>query len=181
MNRRMNRVILTIIIPLIYCFNAVSQQREYTFSLSEMFPIGDFRLDNANGYVIQAVTNDDVVDEHIEGIYTFVINGYIENVTFKKGQAPLSKNFQSSDIFYIKHEKNAETLRHLYYSVNSWTIPIPFWMLIIIPILFIVMAMFIKRILFLLLLIGFVLFFILQGMDVSAFINLLKETIVHLI
>lgn len=180
MNRRINRLIITIIIPLIYCFNAVSQPLEYTFSLSEMFPITDFRLADNNGFVVQALTKDNQVDTHIEGIYTFVINGYIENINFKQGQASLSNNFKSSEIFYIKHEKSSETLRHLYYAVNSWTIPIPFWMLIIIPFAFIVLALFIKRILFILLLVGFVLFFILQGMDVSAFINLWKESLMHL-
>ncbi len=176
-----NRLLLTIIIPLICGFNAFSQQLEYNFSLSEMFPIHDFRLENNNGLKVQVVGNDGNIDKSIEGIYTFVINGYIENVNFKNGEAPLSKNFDSSEIFYIKHEKSNDTIRHLYYAINGWTIPIPFWLLVIVPVMFIVLAMFIKRILFLILLIGFVLFFVLQGMEFGAFISLIKEAASHLI
>lgn len=176
-----NRLIISIIIPLIYSFSANSQPLEYTFSLSEMFPIHDFKLENREGLKIQVVNKEGDVDKSIEGIYTFVINGYIENVTFKNGEAALSKNFNSSEIFFIKHEKSSETVSHLYYAINGWTIPIPFWLLLIVPIIFIILAMFIKRILFILLLIGFVLFFVLQGMDLSAFINLIKEAIKNII
>ncbi len=181
MNRMIYRLLISIIIPLIYSFSANSQPLEYTFNLSEMFPVHDFRLENSDGLKIQSINKDGDIDKSIEGIYTFVINGYIEKIKFKNGEAPLSDNFNSSEIFYIKHEKSSETVRHLYYAINGWTIPIPFWLLIIIPVMFIILAMFIKRILFIILLIGFILFFVLQGMDVSSFINLIKEAVSHLI
>lgn len=176
-----NRLIITIIIPLIYSFSAISQPLEYTFSLAEMFPINEFRLENNDGLKIQVLNKEGAIDTGIEGIYTFVINGYIENVKFKNGEAPISENFDSSEIFYIKHEKSNNVIRHLYYAVNGWAIPIPFWLLLIIPIMFIILAMFIKRILFVILLIGFVLFFLLQGMEFSSFINLIKEAISQLL
>ncbi len=172
------RAILTIIIPLITTFSAYSQQLEYRFNLSEMFPIGDFKLEKSDGIQVVALKSGET-DPSIEGIYTFVINGYIENINFKNGKAKLSDNFSSSEIFYIKHEKQTETLRHLYYSVGTWVVPIPFWLLLIIPITFIVLAMFIKRILFIILLLGFVLFFVLQGLDMGSFYNLIKETIAN--
>lgn len=181
MNRKLYRIILSIIIPLIYSLNAISQPLEYTFSLSEMFPLSDFRLVKDDAYKIQALNKDGNIEESISGIYTVVINGYIENINFKKGEATLSKNFETSEIFYIKHERSSNTIRHLFYSFSNWVIPIPFWLLLVIPLLFLVLAMFIKRILFLILIIGFVLFFILQGMDLSSFISLLKESISSLI
>lgn len=181
MNRKIFALIISIIIPLIYSFNASSQSLEYSFNLSEMFPIVDFKLDNSNGLTLQAINKDGNIDSQIEGNYTFVINGFIEKVNFKNGTAKLNSNFSSSEVFYIKHELKSETLRHLYYAVNGWTIPIPFWVLLIIPVLFIVLAMFVKRILFLLMLIGFVLFFVLQGLDLGSFFNLLKEAFTHFV
>ena len=181
MNRKIFALIISIIIPLIYSFSARGQSLEYNFNLSEMFPIVDFQLDNSTGLAIQAIDKDGDVDTQIEGNYTFVINGFIEKVNFNNGVGKLNSNFSSSEVFYIKHELKSNTLRHLYYAVNGWTIPIPFWVLLIIPVLFIVLAMFVKRILFLLMLIGFVLFFVLQGLDFGAFLNLLKEAMTHFI
>lgn len=174
------RVLLTIIIPLITGFSASSQQLEYRFNLSEMFPISDFKLENEEGLFVYAL-KDGEIDKSIEGIYTFVINGYIENITFKNGKAALTENFHSSEVFYIKHEKQSETLRHLYYSVGTWAIPIPFWLLLIIPLSFILLAMFIKRLLFIILLVGFVLFFVLQGLEFSSFFSLIKESVANML
>lgn len=181
MNRKIYRIILSIIIPLIYSLNAISQPLEYTFSLSEMFPLNDFRLVKEDVFKIQAINKEGNKEESISGIYTLVVNGYFENVNFVKGEALLSKNFESSEIFYIKHERSSNTIRHLYYSFSNWVIAIPFWLLLLIPLLFLVLAMFIKRILFLILLIGFVLFFVLQGMDMSSFMTLIKESISQLV
>lgn len=180
MNRKIYKAFISIIIPLIYGFSAIAQPLEYTFSLAEMFPIEEFKLNNSSGLRIEALNNDGIINSKIEGNYTFIINGYIEKVNFKNGVGELSQNFKSSEVFYIKHEQKAETIRHLYYAINGWAIPIPLWLLLIIPVLFIVLAMFIKRILFLILLIGFVMFFVLQGMDFSAFLNLIKEAILHI-
>lgn len=180
MNRKIFSLIISIIIPLIYSFNAIGQSLEYSFNLSEMFPIVDFKLENSNGLTLKAINAEGSVDSQIEGNYTFVINGIIEKVNFKNGLGKLNPNFSSSEVFYIKHDLKANTIRHLYYAINGWTIPIPFWVLLIIPVLFIILAMFVKRILFLLMLVGFVLFFVLQGLDFGSFLNLIKEAITHI-
>ncbi len=177
MNRFKFSLILAIIIPLIGISSAFSQGPEYTFNLSDMFPIQDFELGSENGLVVKAIDKDGNIDTNIEGIYTFVINGYIEKIKFSKGVAPISSNFQSSEVFYVKHERQLNTLRHLFYSIGTWTILIPLWLFLLVPVLILLLAMFIKRILFLLIFVAFVVFFLMQGLDVSTFINLIKDAL----
>lgn len=170
-------LIIAIIIPLFGISSAFSQGPEYTFNLSDMFPIHDFELGNENGLVVRAIDKEGNTDTNIEGIYTFVINGYIEKVKFSKGLAPISSNFNSSEVFYLKHERQLNTLRHLFYTVGSWTIMIPLWVFILVPVLILLLAMFIKRLLFLLIFVAFVVFFLMQGLDFSTFINLIKDAL----
>lgn len=177
MNRFKFSLILAIIIPLIGISSAFSQGPEYTFNLSDMFPIQDFELGSENGLVVKAIDKDGNIDTNIEGIYTFVINGYIEKIKFSKGVATISSNFQSSEVFYVKHERQLNTLRHLFYSIGTWTILIPLWLFLLVPVLILLLAMFIKRILFLLIFVAFVVFFLMQGLDVSTFINLIKDAL----
>ncbi len=176
MNRVKYSLLLAIIIPLISTGVAFSQGPEYRFNLSELFPITDFKVSNVNGLSIDAIDKEGNIDQNIGGIYTFVINGYIEKLKFEKGSAALSSNFNSSQVFYVKHERELNTLRHLFYTAGSWTIPIPLWLFILVPVLIIIMAVFIKRLLFMLLFVGFVLFFLTQGLDFTSFINLVKES-----
>jgi hypothetical protein len=177
MNRFKISLILAIIIPLIGISSAFSQGPEYTFNLSDMFPIQDFEVGSENGLVVKALDKEGNIDTNIEGIYTFVINGYIEKIKFSKGVAPISSNFQSSEVLYVKHERQLNTLRHLFYSIGSWTILIPLWLFLLVPVLILLLAMFIKRLLFLLIFVAFVVFFLMQGLDISTFINLIKDAL----
>ncbi len=179
MNRFKLTLIIAIIIPLIGISSAFSQGPEYTFNLSDMFPLHDFELGNDNGLVVKALDKDGNVDTNIEGIYTFVINGYIEKVKFSKGLASISSNFNSSEVFYIKHERQLNTLRHLFYTAGTWTIMIPLWLFLLVPVVILLLAMFIKRLLFLLIFIAFVVFFLMQGLDFSTFINLVKDALLN--
>ena len=176
MNKLKYTLILAIIIPLMFSSAAFSQGPEFRFNLSDLFPINDFKVSNVNGLRMVAIDKEGNIDQNIEGIYTFVINGYIEKLKFEKGEASISSNFSSSEVFYVKHERELNTLRHLFYTAGTLTIRIPLWLFILVPVLIVLLAIFIKRILFLLLLVGFVLFFLMQGLDVSAFFNLIKES-----
>lgn len=176
MNKVRYSLLLAIIIPLFGTSLAFSQGPEYRFNLSDLFPLQDFKVSNENGLRIEAIDKEGNIDKNIEGIYTFVINGYIEKLKFDKGSAVMSSNFNSSSVFYVKHERQIDTLQHLYYTIGSWCILIPFWLFILIPVLIIILAMFIKRLLFMLLFIAFIMFFILQGLNFDSFINLIKES-----
>jgi hypothetical protein len=176
MNKVKITLLIAIIIPFINLSNGFAQGPEFRFNLSDLFPIQDFKLSADNGLTIDAIDKNGDIDVNIEGIYTFVVNGYIEKLNFKKGRANLNSNFNKSEVFYIKHERQLNTLRHLYYSIAGFAIKIPLWLFILIPVLIILFAVFVKRLLFFLLLIGFILFFITQGLDISAFINLVKES-----
>lgn len=176
MNKVKYSLILAIIIPLFGTSLAFSQGTEYRFNLSDLFPLQDFKVSNENGLQIDAIDKEGNIDKSIEGIYTFVINGYIEKLKFDDGSAKMSANFNSSSVFYVKHERQIDTLRHLYYSLGSWCILIPLWLFILVPVIIILLAMFIKRILFMFLFLGFILFFLLQGLNFDSFINLIKES-----
>lgn len=170
------RFLIAIIIPIIGYTDVHSQALEYRINLSDIFPLHDFELDKSKGLSVVALNEKGEVDANIEGIYTFVINGYIEKVKFNKGIASISKNFEGSNVFYVKHEREINTLRHLYYSIDSFAIRIPLWLFILIPVVLLLFAMFIKRILFILLFVGFISFFLLQGLNWGALISLIKET-----
>lgn len=176
MNKMVLRFLIAIIIPLLGYADVHSQSMEYRFNLSDLFPIQDFKLEKTNGLTVVATNEKGEIDTKIEGIYTFVVNGFIEKVNFKKGYGSLNNKFEDSNVFYVKHERSTNTLRHLYYSINSFAIRIPLWLFILVPVLFLLFALFIKRILFILLFIGFVTFFLVQGLDISSLISLIKET-----
>jgi hypothetical protein len=176
MNRVKISLIIAIIIPLIGIGTAFSQGPEFRFNLSDLFPLHDFTLSAENTLHIEAIDKEGNIDKSIEGTYTFIINGYIEKLKFNKGVADLKSNFSSSEVFYIKHERQLNTLRHLYYTIGDFAIKIPLWLFILIPVLIILFAVFVKRLLFFLLLMAFILFFIMQGLDLNSFFSLVKES-----
>ncbi len=173
------RKLLAIIIPLFLVLPVLGQETIY-FSLAEMFPINDFKLEREanqakNLYVI-ALKDDGQINQSIEGKYEFVINGFIEKLNFDKGKAIIPEEIGAS-VLYVKHETLNNHIYHLYYLFAGVIISIPLWLLIIIPILIVLIALFLKRIIFLLLFVLFVFFFLFQGIDFSAFMNLMKEAI----
>jgi uncharacterized membrane protein len=103
-----------------------------------------------------------------------VINGFVEKIDFKNGAAALPEDMKSN-VLFIKHETANTANYHLYYILAGFVIPIPLWLLIVIPIAIVVIALIIKRILMILLILFFVLFFVTQGIDFSAFINLMSS------
>lgn len=168
---------IAIIVPF-FVLTAAFGQKDIYFNLSELFPLADFSIEKGSNYTIVALNKDGQTDQEIEGFYKFSINGYIEDVKFYRGRAALKSNFSDSPVLYVKHEREGKaSLEHLFYSYGSTTVRIPFWTLLIIPILIIVLAIIVKRLIVLILLIGFVLFFVMQGMDLDAFVQLIKDAI----
>lgn len=172
------RKFLTILFTFLITFQLQAQHTVY-FNLSELFPIHDFQLTKSteNGQSklsIEAIQSDENLDKSIEGKYEFVINGFIEKVDFKNGKAVLPAEMKS-DILFIKHEATNTSIYHLYYILAGFVIPIPLWLLIIIPLIIIILALLIKRIIMLIFIVLFVLFFMTQGIDFSSFVNLMTS------
>ena len=172
------RIILLFLLTFCITIQLQAQQTVY-FNLSELFPIQDFSLarQTHNGQTqlkIVAELKDATIDKSIEGKYEFVINGFVEKIDFKNGAAALPEDMKSN-VLFIKHETANTANYHLYYIVAGFVIPIPLWLLIVIPIAIVVIALIIKRILMILLILFFVLFFMTQGIDFSSFINLMSS------
>lgn len=172
------RKIFTILFTFLITFQLQAQHTVY-FNLSELFPIHDFELakSTVNGQTqlrIEAIQADENLDKSIEGKYEFVINGFVEKVDFKNGIAALPAEM-NSDILFLKHEAANNSIYHLYYVLAGFVIPIPLWLLIIIPLFIVIVALLIKRIIMLLLIVLFVLFIMSQGIDFSSFINLMTS------
>ncbi len=168
--------ILAIIIPLCIANNSIAQRTVY-INLSDIFPIQDFTLVQADELEIHALTKEGKIDVDIEGNYKFVINGYIEKLDFKNGKAILPGKIVENSILFIKHEQKADTIQHLFYSISDWVIPIPFWILWVIPLLIIVIVFIVKRFIYLFLILLVLMFFIGQGLNLRDYFSIILDSI----
>ncbi len=171
--------ILAIIIPFLFS-TEIYAQKEIYINLSDIFPLNDFKLSNENGLKVQTIQKNGQIDKSIEGKYKFVINGFIEKLDFTNGQASLPANVAESSILYIKHEKSTETVHHIFYQIAGFVIEIPFYVLWLLPLLIIIIALVIKRIIMLFLIIAVIVFFVAQGLDLSDYFILIKESLLQL-
>lgn len=168
--------IIAIIIPFLVS-TELHAQKEIYINLSDIFPLNDFELKSETGLKVQALQKNGMIDKSIEGKYKFIINGYIEKLDFSNGIASVPANVSESAVLYIKHEKSTETVHHLYYQIAGLVIEIPFYILWVLPLLIIVVALVIKRIILLFLIIVVIVFFIAQGLGLSDYFELIKESI----
>ncbi len=171
--------IVAIIIPFLFSTELYAQKEIY-FNLSDIFPLNDFTLSNENGLKVQSLQKNGQIDKSIEGKYKFVINGFLEKLDFRNGEASLPANVAESSVLYIKHEKSTETIHHLYYQIAGFVIEIPFYVLWLLPLLIIIIALIIKRIIMLFLIIAVIVFFVAQGLDLSDYFVLIKESLLQL-
>lgn len=171
---------IAIIIPFLVSLNAQAQKEIY-INLSDIFPLNDFQLSNESSLKIKALDKNGLVDKSIEGKYKFIINGYIEKIDFKNGEASLPSNVTESSILYIKHEKGTGVIQHLYYQIAGFVLQIPFYILWLIPLIIIALALIIKRIVMMFLVIGVIVFFIAQGLALSDYIALIQESILNML
>ncbi len=165
---------IAIIVPIMFITEAYGQ-KDYYFNLSEIFPIHDFQLQKNQQYEIVALNKAGEPDRGIEGIYTFVMNGYIEKLNFSKGIAPLKSNFEDYSVLYIKHEvEGKSSIQHVFYTLSGNTFRIPFWTFLLLPILILILAFVIKRMIMLLLIVLFIAFFLVQGLDWNSLVEVFK-------
>lgn len=171
--------IIAIIIPFLFSTDLYAQKEIY-INLSDIFPLNDFQLTNESGLKVQTIQKNGEIDKSIEGKYKFVINGYIEKLDFTNGEAFLPSNISNSAVLYIKHEKSTETIQHLYYQIGGFVLEIPFYVLWVLPLLIIIIALVIKRIIMLFLIIAVIVFFVAQGLGLSDYFELIKESLLKL-
>lgn len=98
---------------------------------------------------ITATDTANNIDERINGIFAFAINGIDDTLRFDKGTAFYRHKLDKSTFLYIKHVNDAGTHSILYYVYKGDTHLTPFhisWiLLLIIPILLVLLAYVFKR------------------------------------
>ena len=64
---------------------------------------------------IVAVDNAKNIQEKVNGIFTFTINGFVEELTFDKGTAFYRHKLEKSSFIYARHQNEDGTKSMLYY------------------------------------------------------------------
>lgn len=113
--------------------------------------------------------------ESINGIYTFSVSGFSQEITFTNGVAVLPLKIDKSTFVYLKHENENGTHSKLLYvlkrdgNLNPFTINRIF--LIIIPLIIIILAFAFKRFIYIaiILLLIFMYFNHSNGLNISGF------------
>ncbi len=174
------RLFIAIIIPLLMV-NTLKAQHVYDINFRELFPIADFRLEgdiDGDGQLsLVALDSGNTVDETADGKYTFIINGFIEDIYFKEGVATLNKSISSNGIIFIKYENRVENIYRLYGRIAGLIIPVPLWIVLALPLFIVLLSIVFRRLIYLILILGVVVFFLFSGLDLSSFLNLIKISI----
>lgn len=102
-----------------------------------------------NEVAVVATDTAGVIQENINGIFKFTINGFDENLTFENGTAFYHHKLDKSSFIYIKHNNETGSNSTLYYVYKQDTkltpIHISWIILIAIPVILILLAYMFKR------------------------------------
>ncbi len=98
---------------------------------------------------ITAVDTANNIDERVNGVFAFAVNGLDDTLRFEKGTAFYRHKLDKSTFLYVKHADDAGSVSMLYYVYKADTKLIPFhvsWiLLLIIPVLLVLLAYVFKR------------------------------------
>lgn len=100
---------------------------------------------------VAIVATDSVgnVQETVEGVFAFTINGFEEQMQFEKGTAFYRHKLDKSSFFYVKHINNAGTHSMLYYIYKQdgklKPMHVSWMLLVIIPLALILLGYMFKR------------------------------------
>lgn len=176
--RSLIRIVVILFFTLLTFFGFA--QETILFNFKDFFLIKDFTVESAQGTEkkINLIALDTVgkTDTTIQGNYSFVINGFIEELNFKKGIASVNILVDNSTFLYVKHENKTETRYKLYYVLYGTVWAIPLWIIIIVPLLIVLLTLVLRRYFILFVLLIFIGFFLFNGFDFASFVNLLKES-----
>lgn len=138
------------------------------------FLVKENLLKNSKLAIIAADSLDQPL-ESINGLYTFSVSGFTQEVTFRDGVAVLPLQIAKSTFVYIKHQNDQGTHSKLLYvykkdgSLNPFTINSIF--LILIPLIIVILAFAFKRfiVIAIILLLIFMYFNYSNGLSVNTF------------
>lgn len=138
------------------------------------FLVKESLLKNSKLAIIAADSLDRPL-EQINGVYTFSISGFTQELSFNGGIAILPLQIDKSTFVYVKHQNDKGTHSKLLYvykkdgNLNPFTISRIF--LIIIPLLIIILVFAFKKFIYigLILLLIFIFFTYSNGLNISTF------------
>ena len=128
-----------------------------------------------NEFAIKATDSAGHVLDDVNGHFTFSINGFDENLVFKRGIANDRRQISNSSFIYVKHENDNGTHATLYYIYRSGSFFIPIhisWIVLLaIPILLIALGYLFKKLIILavIIFVVFVYFNYHHGLGASTF------------
>lgn len=98
---------------------------------------------------IVATDTAGAVQERVEGVFAFTINGFQEQMRFEKGTAFYRHKLDKSAFFYVKHVNNTGTHSMLYYIYKQdgklRPIHVSWVLLVIIPLALVLLGYMFKR------------------------------------
>jgi len=124
---------------------------------------------------IVAVDTLDNIREDVDGIFSFTINGFQEEMKFEKGTAFYHHKLDKSAFFYVKHVNDNGTHAKLYYIYKQdgklRPIGVSWWLMLGIPLALVLLGYIFKRFIAIILIVFCIfLFFNYQnGLSISTF------------
>lgn len=125
--------------------------------------------------------------ETINGVYTFSVSGFSQEVTFANGVAILPLKIDKSTFVYLKHENDAGTHSKLVYVFKKDGNLSPFtisrFFMILIPLIIIILAFAFKKFIYIavILLLIFMYFNHSNGLNISTFFETMIDYLKNLI
>lgn len=134
---------------LIFCFAIAA----HSFAFADKIAINNFVVKEnpfaVDEVAVVATDTAGVIQENVNGVFTFVMNGFTEELKFDKGTAFYRHKLDRSSFLYAKHMNDAGTHAILYYIYKHDSKLSPFhisWILLVaIPLLLVLLAYMFKR------------------------------------
>ncbi len=124
---------------------------------------------------IVAVDSLDNIRENVEGVFSFTINGFQEEMKFEKGTAFYHRKLDKSAFFFVKHVNDSGTHSMLYYIYKQdgklRPIMVSWALLLGIPLALVLLAYIFKRFIAIILIVFciFLFFNYYNGLSISTF------------
>jgi hypothetical protein len=134
---------------LIFCLVTAA----HSFAFADKTAINNFVVKEnpfaVDEVAVVATDTAGVIQENVNGVFTFVMNGFTEELKFDKGTAFYRHKLDRSSFLYAKHMNDSGTHAILYYIYKHDSKLSPFhisWILLIaIPLLLVLLAYMFKR------------------------------------
>ena len=138
-----------------------------------------------NEVAVVATDTAGIIQENVNGLFKFTINGFDEDLTFENGTAFYHHKLDKSAFIYLKHSNDAGTTSIMYYVYKQDTkltpIHISWVILIAIPCILVLLAYMFKRFIIIAVIIFciFLYFNYHGGLSVSTFFETVIDGLKH--